>query len=51
MDESVTQHDWWHVIDLPGGQSTPGGWDLRQTTDELPEYDVVVTGSSCSPPC
>jgi tRNA (mo5U34)-methyltransferase len=45
MDERVAQHDWWHVIDLPGGESTPGGWDLRQTTDELPWPDV--TGKRC----
>jgi tRNA (mo5U34)-methyltransferase len=45
MDERVTEHDWWHVIDLPGGESTPGGWDLRQTADELPWPDV--TGKRC----
>jgi len=33
------------VIDLPDGRSTPGGWDLRQTTDELPWPDV--TGKRC----
>ena len=33
------------MIDLPGGESTPGGWDLRQTSDELPWPDV--TGKRC----
>lgn len=33
------------MIDLPGGESTPGGWDLRQTADELPWPDV--TGKRC----
>jgi len=31
---------WWHVIDLPDGTATPGGWDLRVTTNELPWPDV-----------
>ena len=33
------------MIDLPDGESTPGGWDLRQTTDELPWPDVA--GKRC----
>ena len=41
MDERVAHHDWWHVIDLPDGTSTPGGWDLRRTSDELPWPDVA----------
>jgi 2-polyprenyl-3-methyl-5-hydroxy-6-metoxy-1,4-benzoquinol methylase len=36
MDRRVTDHEWWHVIDLPDGTSTPGGWDLRRTAAELP---------------
>jgi tRNA (mo5U34)-methyltransferase len=36
MDERVTQHDWWHTIELSPGVVTPGGWDLRPTAAELP---------------
>jgi 2-polyprenyl-3-methyl-5-hydroxy-6-metoxy-1,4-benzoquinol methylase len=41
MDRRVTDHDWWHVIDLPDGTSTPGGWDLRRTADgEIPWPEI-----------
>lgn len=33
------------MIELPGGELTPGGWDLRQTADELPWPDVA--GKRC----
>jgi tRNA (mo5U34)-methyltransferase len=37
MDPRVADHEWWHVIDLPDGTSTPGGWDLRHTAEhEIP---------------
>ena len=45
MDERVTQHDWWHVIELPGGEVTPGAWELRRTATELPWPDVA--GKRC----
>jgi tRNA (mo5U34)-methyltransferase len=45
MDERVTQHDWWHTIELPDGRVTPGGWDLRPTARELPWPDVA--GKRC----
>jgi tRNA (mo5U34)-methyltransferase len=45
MDERVTQHDWWHTIELPDGGVTPGGWDLRPTARELPWPDVA--GKRC----
>jgi tRNA (mo5U34)-methyltransferase len=45
MDERVTQHDWWHVIELPGGDVTPGAWELRRTATELPWPDVA--GKRC----
>jgi tRNA (mo5U34)-methyltransferase len=45
MDERVTQHQWWHVIELPDGTITPGGWELRPTAVELPWPDV--TGKRC----
>jgi tRNA (mo5U34)-methyltransferase len=45
VDERVSAHDWWHVIDLPSGESTPGGWDLRPTAAELPWPDVA--GKRC----
>lgn len=32
--------DWWHVIDLPDGLVTPGGWDLRGVSQELPWPDL-----------
>jgi tRNA (mo5U34)-methyltransferase len=37
--------DWWHVIDLPDGSVTPGGWDLREVSRELPWPDVA--GKRC----
>jgi tRNA (mo5U34)-methyltransferase len=40
MDERVTQHDWWHTIELAPGVVTPGGWELRPTSAELPWPDV-----------
>jgi tRNA (mo5U34)-methyltransferase len=40
MDRRVTDHDWWHVIELPDGGSTPGGWDLRETAREIPWPDL-----------
>jgi tRNA (mo5U34)-methyltransferase len=40
MDERVTQHDWWHTIELAPGVVTPGGWDLGPTAAELPWPDV-----------
>ena len=45
MDERVTQHDWWHTIELAPGVVTPGGWELRPTAAELPWPDV--TGKRC----
>lgn len=32
--------DWWHVIDLPDGSVTPGGWDLRETARAIPWPDL-----------
>jgi len=40
MDERVTQHEWWHTIELAPGVVTPGGWDLNPTSAELPWPDV-----------
>jgi tRNA (mo5U34)-methyltransferase len=37
--------DWWHVIDLPDGTSTPGGWDLRGTAERIPWPDLA--GKRC----
>jgi tRNA (mo5U34)-methyltransferase len=45
MDERVTQHDWWHTIELSPGVVTPGGWDLRPTAAEVPWPDVA--GKRC----
>jgi tRNA (mo5U34)-methyltransferase len=38
-------NEWWHVIDLPGGSITPGGWDLRETAKQIPWPDL--TGKRC----
>jgi tRNA (mo5U34)-methyltransferase len=32
--------EWWHVIDLPDGSTTPGAWDLRPLSEQLPWPDV-----------
>ena len=45
MDERVAQHDWWHVIELPGGEVTPGSWELRRTAAALPWPDL--SGKRC----
>jgi tRNA (mo5U34)-methyltransferase len=37
--------DWWHVIDLPDGSVTPGGWDLRDASQRLPWPDIA--GKRC----
>src|SRR6201991_2934870 len=37
--------EWWHVIDLPSGETTPGGWDLRPTAKEIPWPDLA--GKRC----
>jgi tRNA (mo5U34)-methyltransferase len=45
MDERITKHEWWQTIELSPGVVTPGGWDLRPTSAELPWPDV--TGKRC----
>jgi tRNA (mo5U34)-methyltransferase len=48
MDDAITKiarHRWWHTIDVAEGISTPGGWDLRPTSDKLPWPDVA--GKRC----
>jgi len=37
---SIAEHEWWHVIELPDGTVTPGGWDLRSTAQEMPWPDL-----------
>ena len=32
--------EWWHVIELPDGSTTPGAWDLRPLSEELPWPDL-----------
>src|SRR5256885_10891926 len=32
--------EWWHVIELPDGSTTPGAWDLRPLSEQLPWPDV-----------
>ena len=42
----MTDHEWWHVIDLPDGTSTPGGWDLRRAaSQEIPWPELA--GKRC----
>lgn len=48
MDDSLAKIaglQWWHTIDVGHGVSTPGGWDLRETSEKLPWPDV--TGKRC----
>jgi len=47
-DTAVTRiagQRWWHTIDVAPGVSTPGGWDLRGTSEKLPWPDVA--GKRC----
>jgi len=37
--------EWWHVIEFPDGSVTPGGWDLRETAQQIPWPDL--TGKRC----
>ena len=37
--------EWWHVIDLPDGSTTPGAWDLRPLAEQIPWPDL--TGKRC----
>src|SRR3954447_16366990 len=37
--------EWWHVIDLPDGSTTPGAWDLRPLAERIPWPDL--TGKRC----
>jgi tRNA (mo5U34)-methyltransferase len=32
----VAELDWWHTIEVAPGVLTPGGWDLRATSPQLP---------------
>ena len=45
MDKRITKLEWWQTIELSPGVVTPGGWDLRPTSAELPWPDV--TGKRC----
>lgn len=48
MDDALTRiaaQRWWHTIDVAPGLSTPGGWDLRGTSETLPWPDVA--GKRC----
>jgi tRNA (mo5U34)-methyltransferase len=42
---SVAEHDWWHAIELPNGEVTPGSWDLRPTAAAIPWPDLA--GKRC----
>jgi tRNA (mo5U34)-methyltransferase len=41
----IAAHRWWHTIDIAPGVTTPGGWDLRATSETLPWPDV--SGRRC----
>jgi tRNA (mo5U34)-methyltransferase len=43
--ERIAAHRWWHTIDVAPGVSTPGSWDLRGTSEQLPWPDVA--GKRC----
>ena len=35
---------WWHTIELPSGEVTPGGWDLRPTAARMPWPRATLVG-------
>ncbi|HEY0344191.1 MAG TPA: class I SAM-dependent methyltransferase [Solirubrobacteraceae bacterium] len=37
--------DWWHVIELLNGETTPGAWDLRPLAEKIPWPDLA--GKRC----
>jgi 2-polyprenyl-3-methyl-5-hydroxy-6-metoxy-1,4-benzoquinol methylase len=37
--------EWWHVIELPDGTTTPGSWDLRPLSEQVPWPDL--SGKRC----
>lgn len=37
---------WWHTIELPSGEVTPGGWDLRPTAARMP-WPPSLAGHRC----
>ena len=41
-----TSPEWWHTIELPSGEVTPGGWDLRPTSARLP-WPASLEGMRC----
>jgi len=43
--ERIAEHRWWHTIEVAPGIVTPGGWDLRPTSAQLPWPDV--SGKRC----
>jgi tRNA (mo5U34)-methyltransferase len=43
--ERIAEHRWWHTIEVAPGIVTPGGWDLRSTSAQLPWPDV--SGKRC----
>jgi tRNA (mo5U34)-methyltransferase len=45
MDTRIAKHEWWQTIELSPGVVTPGGWDLRPTSAELPW--PAVAGKRC----
>jgi tRNA (mo5U34)-methyltransferase len=45
MPGTITDHDWWHVIEVSQDVITPGGWDLRPTAERIPWPDLA--GKRC----
>jgi tRNA (mo5U34)-methyltransferase len=45
MPGRITDHDWWHVIEVSENVVTPGGWELRPTSEQIPWPDLA--GKRC----
>ena len=46
LRDQVATVPWYHTLDLPGGVSTPGRWDLRHTLCHLP-IPASLEGQRC----
>jgi tRNA (mo5U34)-methyltransferase len=42
----IAGHNWWHVIEVAPGVTTPGAWDLRPTAARMP-WPGSLQGARC----
>jgi tRNA (mo5U34)-methyltransferase len=42
----LAKYDWWHTIELGDGIITPGGWDIRHMTRQIP-WPGALRGMRC----